>query len=179
MNRKDPACGKACSWRTLHPVTPHFLQAPLGSLFHSAFCSGVIEAQTWPREMSLEYTLRQGGVVTASRPHGVTTTEQSRPSFLRQLLVATAMAPERSSPDAATPETPSGVLSASDRQLLAPDIATLQSFWPALAQLKIAERLAASWVVSCHEAPQASVEAELAMAEYQVPANTGACGALF
>ena len=35
------------------PNLPYW-QAPLGFLFHIAFCSGVIEVQTEPFEMSLE-----------------------------------------------------------------------------------------------------------------------------
>ena len=157
-----------------------YLHAPFGFLFHRAFCSGVIEAQTAPFEMSLAGgNCRQGGVVTELRPHGVTTTEQFLPPYLRQVLVADTMAPWRSMSDAAAPQMPSGELSASDRQLLAPVITTLQSFWPLLAQLKTADWSAAACVVSCHDAPQAYVATDFAMEEYQVPAKTGGCGALF
>jgi hypothetical protein len=105
--------------------------------------------------MSFEYTRRQGGVVGDSRPHGVTTTEHSRPPYFLQTLVAFDMASPRSIPDEAVPHARSALLIASERQLLAPAMATLQSFWPLLAQLSMAERLADSWVVSCQEAPHA------------------------
>ena len=126
------------------PARSLYLQAPLAGLFHAAFCAGVMEAHICPLEISMGYVFRQGGVVTDSRPQGVTTTEQSFPPHLRQLAVAAEIAPERSNSDAAAAQAPSMVLSANERQLLPPVIAILQSFWAPLAQLNRAERLAAS-----------------------------------